>query len=279
MTRRRAIRRSRAGLTIVEVMVAMAILLIMVATTGAVLANALEIRKVLEDRDSTTRAARVALGTIRRNLQLAYLTDQVSPTFTYQTVFVGLDGRTDSIFYATRAHQRLYRDSRESDAAEISLWAETSRASRRGYTLYQRESQRVDEEPDEGGRVLPLAHQVRTFELRYLDGTQDVWREEWDTRSVDQANRLPRAVQIGLVLVGVDPADSERTIDLPFFTTVLLEYADPLPRGDMGALLGVGGGGGSQPTQPTTNFGGQGGLPGGAQIPGGIRGGNLGGRQ
>jgi len=214
-------------------MVAIGILVMMMVITGAVLGNALELRSVLDERDASTRAARAALGTIRRDLQLAYLTEQQQAAFSYQTVFVGLDSATDSLFFATRAHQRLYRDTRESDQAEISLWAERPRSGDSlGYTLYRRESARVDEVPDEGGRVFPIANNVRSFELRFLDGTQDEWVAEWDSRSPDYANRLPRAVEVGLVLIGVDPSDSSRTVDLPFFTTVLLSYADPLPRLD-----------------------------------------------
>lgn len=286
MSRRRAIaprrrgarRRARAGLTLVEVMVAIAILLLMMVMTTAVLANALTVRQILEDRDTTTRSARVALGTIRRQLQLAYLTELQSANFSYQTVFVGIDGSTDSLYFATRGHQRLYRDSRESDQAEVTLWAEPGRGSdSRGYVLYHRESARVDEEPDEDGRVLPLATHVRSFELRFLDGQQDEWRDEWDSRSPDYANRLPRAVQVGLVLIGVDPANPERTVDLPFFTTVLLAYADPLPRLDLG--VGVGGiaappgGNTSMPTTPTTGFGRSGGASGGGASGGASRGG------
>jgi general secretion pathway protein J len=220
---------ARRGLTLVEVMVAIAIMLITTVLSTAVIANSLELRQILEDRDATTRAARVAMSTLSRDVELAYLTR--TPGTWYQTVFVGLDGSTDALYLTTRSHQRLYRDSRESDQAEITIWAEPSRDAR-GYTLYRRESAPVDERPDEGGAVYPIAHGVRSFELRYLDGQTDEWRTEWDTRGVDTPNRLPRAVQIGLVLIGVDPEDSSRTVDIPFFTTVLLTYADPLPRED-----------------------------------------------
>lgn len=270
----RPLRHHRQGLTLVEVIVSIAILLVMSVSVAAVLGSGIELRTILQDRDEATRAARVALSKIRRQLQLAYLTDQTTAINYYQTVFVGIDGGTDTLFFATRGHERLYRDTRESDQAEVTLWAEPARNGSRGYTLYHRESQRVDEEPGLGGVVYPLAHNVRSFEFRYLDSVTDEWVEEWDTRSVDYANRLPRAVQVGLVLIGKDPADPERTVDLPFFTTVLLQYADPLPRQGQSLLPTTAAGGASTPTTPTTRGGGgRGGAGGsgrGGSIPNGL---------
>ena len=59
---------------------------------------------------------------------------------------------------------------------------------------------------------------------------------------------LPRAVTIGLVLIGTDPEDEERTIDLPFLTTVVLEYGQGFGRSmafaPVASSPNVGGGGG-----------------------------------
>ena len=265
--RTRLPRSHRQGMSLVEVIVSIAILLVMSVSVAAVFGSGVELRTILSDRDTSTRAARVALSTIRRELQLAYLTDQTQAIEHYQTVFVGLDGSTDTLFFATRGHERLYRNTRESDQAEITLWTESARGDTRGYTLYHREAARVDEEPGEGGVVFPLAMNVRSFELRYLDGVTDEWQQEWDSRSPDDAQRLPRAVQVGLVLIGIDPMDSKRTVELPFFTTVLLQYAGVLPRQGQ-SLMPTPPGGNSTPALPTS---GRGQARGGANTPRAVR--------
>lgn len=216
---------SRRGTSLLEVMASVTVLVIMMAATITALRSALDMRDILEERDDSTRGARVALERIRREIQLAFLTPNRTSTLTYQTVFVGEDGGTDQLWFASLSHQRLYRDTRESDQTEISIWAEPD-PDGVGYVLYHREAPRIDEEPDKDGTVLALARGVRSFELRYLDSQADEWREEWDSRGADTPYRLPRAVSIGLVLIGTDPEDPDRTIDLPFFTTVLLQYAD-----------------------------------------------------
>ncbi|MFT4625042.1 MAG: general secretion pathway protein J [Myxococcota bacterium] len=239
---------SRRGITLVEVMVAIFLLVVMSAMVFETLSNAIEMNTLLEARDETTRAARVALSRLKREVQMAYLTPNQMAVNTYRTVFVGLDENPDTLYLASLSHQRLYMNSRECDQTEITIWAEDAPEEySRGDVLYHREAPRIDEEPDEDGPVHPLAYNVRTFNLRYLDPQINEWRDEWDTRGADTPNRLPRAVEIGLVLIGPDPDDSDRTVDVPFLTTVLLHYADRIvnPNDPFGAMLNAGGAGGN----------------------------------
>ncbi|MBW2253993.1 MAG: prepilin-type N-terminal cleavage/methylation domain-containing protein [Deltaproteobacteria bacterium] len=256
---------SRRGMTLLEVMVSLVVIVVMMVLALQAISNALEMRDLLEQSDATTRAARVALGKLRREVQLAWLTPHRDAVNTFQTVFVAVDDSPDRMYFASLAHQRLYRDTRESDQTEITVWAEPAPGRGAGYILYHREAPRVDEEPDEGGIVLPLAHDVRSFEVRFLDAQKDEWVDEWDTRSTDTPNRLPRAVQIGLVLIGPDPLDRDRTVDLPFLTTVVLEYAEAYPRGGLPLAVGAGGteggtagrGARELPSRPSSRSGGR----------------------
>ncbi|MBA2320786.1 MAG: prepilin-type N-terminal cleavage/methylation domain-containing protein [Deltaproteobacteria bacterium] len=221
--------RGRRGMTLVEVMVAITILLIMAAMIFETLSNSIQFNELLSQRDATTRGARVALGTMRRAISLAYLTCNQGNEERYETLFVGVDEDPDQLIFSSVAHQRLYMDTRESDQGEISFFAEEAPDEvGNGYVLFLRESGIVDEEPAEDGRVLPLAYNVRSLDLKYLDQPSGEWRDEWDTRSPDTPYRLPRAVQIGLVMIAPDPEDPERTVDVPFLATVRLRYASPM---------------------------------------------------
>lgn len=222
-------RRSRRGMTLMEVMISVTIVLIMGLIIAESLANAIEYQRILEDRDVTIRQARVTLSKLRREIEQAYLTPSSTALETVQTVFVGQDEEPDSLFFATMAHQRVYRDSRECDQSEITIWAErASEAQGPGYVLFHRESPRVDHEPDLQGGVYPLAYNVRSFNLRYLDPRDGEWKEEWDTRSSDTLYRLPRAVEVGLVLIAPDPTDEGRSVDVPFVTSIALNYGGRL---------------------------------------------------
>ena len=82
-------RRTRAGFSLLEVIVAVSILALVGTLTFGAIANALATRDALEVADATNQAARIALQRIRRDLSLAYLTRNTAAVNTYRTIFVG----------------------------------------------------------------------------------------------------------------------------------------------------------------------------------------------
>lgn len=243
-------------MTLIEVLIAVSIVIVISTIGWASVEDAIELNDILAENDESTRAARVAMGRLRRELQLAYLTPNQNTRLRYWTVFVGEDNDPDELWFATLAHKRLYKDSKESDQAEITVFAERApRDQGVGEVLYHRESHRIDEEPDEGGRVHPLAFNVRSFNLRYLDGQINEWKDLWSSENAEFGYRLPRAVEIGLVLLKKDE-DDRYDREVPFLTTVMLEYADPVR-----PLAGSGLDALSNGADPTNPFAPQGGAP------------------
>lgn len=272
-------------MTMVEVMIAIAIVTFVGVMGWESIETAIALNDVLELHDGTNRQARVSLGRLRRELQLAYLTPNrpggavangqqaaaaaagtaaAAPVVVgeprYLTVFVAENSDPDRLWFSTLGHQRIYHNARECDQAEVTVWAERAeREQGKGYVLYHRESQRIDGKPDEDGRIWPLAYNVKSLDLRYLDGTQNEWVDAWDTRSADTPYRLPRAVQIAMVLLAPDPEDEEDVVEIPFFTTIPLQYADPVtPKvgADLMSAAGVPGAVGGMPAAAGAGLGG-----------------------
>ncbi|MBT3217457.1 MAG: prepilin-type N-terminal cleavage/methylation domain-containing protein [Proteobacteria bacterium] len=223
-------RHGRRGMTLTEITVAIAITLVMSVMVWETTRNTIEFGHIISLQDEATRGARVAMGRLRRDLQLAFLTKHLTAQESYRTIFVALDDDPDLVYFSTLAHQRIYANSRECDQSEVTIFAEDAPRDRgNGHILYHRESPRIDEEPAEGGKVYPLAYNVRSFDLRYLDSKTNEWRDDWDSRDdIDTANRLPRAVEIGLVLIAPDMENPDRTVDIPHLSRVTLEFADRL---------------------------------------------------
>jgi general secretion pathway protein J len=260
-------------MTLLEVMVALVIILVMSVAIFSVLSTSIEFHSVLEARDDTTRGARVALSTLQRSLQLAYLTPNRMQPDRIQTVFVGIDQDPDVLYFATLAHKRLYMNTRESDQGEVTVFAEDApKELGPGKILYWRESGLVDEEPGDGGTVVPLAYHVRTFNLRYLDQATDEWKDDWDTRSSDTPYLLPRAVEISLVLIAPDPDEPDGTVDVPFLATVPLHYANPLVNSQYAAaqqmIAAANAAAGNQAAPGAGSISGLSGIRGGPQDPG-----------
>jgi general secretion pathway protein J len=268
--------RSRRGLTLIEVMVSIGILLVMSAAVVESLRNAITFQNLLGDRDELLRTARVAMERLGRDLQLAYLTPNLQAVERYQTVFVGTTDEPSQLYFASLNHQRTILDSRECDQTEITVWGEQAEKDRgTGYILYHREAPRIDQYPDEQGVIWPIAYNVRSFRVRYLDQATNEWKNEWDTRGVDTPYRLPRAVELGLILITPDPADptGEATVDVPFLSRVIVEYGQPLPTAGAPFLPNAAGGYANVPVPIPGGIPPAGGLLGGM---GGLMGGGVG---
>jgi type II secretory pathway pseudopilin PulG len=226
----------------VEVLIAVAVLAIIAAVVFETMAGTIRARNYLDQEDQIARTARTALARFSREVSLAFLTSNSQAVNTYKTVFIGKDDDiTDTLWLATRSHRRAYQGAQESDQTEVTWWTEEDPQSEGRLILLHREAPRIDHEPDKGGKVLPLARDVVRFDLRYLDQNNE-WKESWDSTGAEQNGRLPRAVELVLVLAAPDPEDEEKTVERSFVQTVLIEGASPLERS---ALSSDGGGGGS----------------------------------
>jgi hypothetical protein len=178
------------------------------------------------------------LDQIKKELRVAFLTSNTEAVNTYQTVFIGKDGGDeDSLWFNTMAHRRKFVGAREGDQAEVTLWVDKGTKATES-VLFHRESGRVDHEPERGGIVLPMITHIKQFNLRYLDGTINEWVDEWDSTGVDQSNRLPRAVEITLIIEQEHPETGDEQ-EFTFLNTVILETASPMKRS---LLAGDGGG-------------------------------------
>jgi hypothetical protein len=119
----------------------------------------------------------------------------------------------------------MYHGTPEGDQAEITIWSDDGPDRRRSSTT--RESGRIDEDPDSAERFLPSPRRREVRSRLPLNSETGDWPEEWDSTR-NELNKLPRAVQILLVLQGPDPDDEDEKVDHTYLTTVLLDMADPI---------------------------------------------------
>ena len=222
---------TQRGFTLLEVVVALGVLTVIAMLSFQAVAGALRAREFMEAQEDFDRSANTALDRLDRQLSLAYMTSNTTAIDTYRTVFVGKDGDDlDEVWFASMGHQRRIRDSRECDQTEITFWTEADPDNGKAAVLLMREAQRIDEKPDEDGVINPLARNVERFDLRYLSSKTGEWSDDWDSTGADQANRLPRAVQIVLVLLGPDPDDPEQLSPHTFVRTVEMAFSETLNR-------------------------------------------------
>lgn len=233
MTARRRLRsprRRQRGLTLVEVLVSVAILAMIATLIYGVFDSLSRGKKGEAERGDRARQARGALDRIARELTSAYLTLHTPPP-SLQTRVVAFVGKNaspyDRVDFASFAHWRVDKDSKESDQAEIGFFALPDPDKDDKVDLVRREQSPPDQDPQRGGVVSVLCENVESFDLRYFDPTTGQWLETWDTtQATAQQNRLPLEVKITLVLKNV-PAGMQAT----YVTKLMLPIQQPLSFG------------------------------------------------
>lgn len=214
-----------------EIMLAISILAVIGGIVVGVLTNTLRSRDMLSENDTVQRSVRVSMERIGRELQLAYLTKNTGAVNTYRTVFVAQNQEpVDMLWFASLSHRPLYRNAHECDQTEITVWGEQDPENPELFVLLHREAPRIDQEPDKDGVISPIAHGVRRFDVRFLDGKTGEWRETWDTSGTETPNTLPRAVQIILVISAPSLDEPGQLTDHTYLTTIMLDYAAAMTR-------------------------------------------------
>jgi general secretion pathway protein J len=214
----RARRAELRGMTLIEVMVAVAVLAGVAVMIHGVMLSLSNGKKGEGLRAERVHQGREAVERIARDLSGAYLslhTPQNQALITRRTMFVGKSGTPfDRIDFTAFAHLRTERGSHESDQAEVGYFVVRDPDVTGKMDLVRREQTPIDFEPLKGGIVDVVAEDVEQFDLRFFDPTTGLWTETWDTSQVTgQPNRLPLEVDVLLVLKGVGdgPTYSYRT--------------------------------------------------------------------
>jgi general secretion pathway protein J len=200
--------RRQAGMTLIEVMIAMT----MFAAVGALVyggfSQTSRAKKQLETQLDRYHEIRVTLERMARELSMAYVSvhqNQSASLQTMKTILVGKDsGFGDRIDFTSFSHQRMYRDAKESDQNELSYFLAEA-PDGEGKVIARREQNRIDDRPQEGGRVEVMLENVLEFDVQYLDPTTWEWVQSWDTSSgISQTNRLPAQVKILITVPGIN---------------------------------------------------------------------------
>ncbi|MBW2260765.1 MAG: prepilin-type N-terminal cleavage/methylation domain-containing protein [Deltaproteobacteria bacterium] len=217
-------RRREAGFTIMEIMVAIAILAMVSTLIWTAFAQTSRAKKVVETTNDRYHQIRIAMRRICSDLSQAYLSRNMNPQLiTRESVFIGQNDDPDSLDMMTFSHRRRYKNARESEQCEVGYYVVEDAENPDQMNLVRREARRVDDEPEEGGITLVLIEDVLEFDLEYFDAPMDEWQDEWDTTQVTgEANRLPMQVRIRIVIRGRNDEELE------FVTQTAVRMTEPV---------------------------------------------------
>jgi general secretion pathway protein J len=191
------------GLTLIEIMIAMAITAIIGAMVAGAFQRTYAAKELADAQDEREGAARVALTRLARELSEAYLSDHYDRKHYRQppTLLSGKDlGQRGELTFTTMSHQRLERDVKESDESLVSYTVDTDPDHRGELALYRREKAHLDDDPDRGGTQQVVCEHVVSFRVEYWDWQKQEWVREWVTTSPERSNILPTRVRLRLGL-------------------------------------------------------------------------------
>lgn len=222
-----------AGFTIVEVMIAIAVLAGLTAVTWVSISNMFRTRDIVEQRMARYQQVRVTMDRMSSEIASAYMAgpelggkdlpgeefepvaDEDAPMSltVEEPIEFGMIGRDDQINFTTMAHTRTQPGERSSYHAEIGYYVR-DKENLDGEVvdqLVRREDTTMDDNLERGGVIYTMLPEVVSVEFEYWDpgqvkvGTfeeiaEGRWVDEWDTTKSEFAGRLPTRIKLKLTL-------------------------------------------------------------------------------
>jgi general secretion pathway protein J len=191
--------RRPAGFTLLELLIAVAITAALAAMTAGAFARVDRVGTEAREREERYGVARVALTRMAREVRQAFVSDQYDRA-RYRERPTLFRGREDQLLFTSMAHERLWRDAKESDQSLVEYALDRDPDHEGAEALFRREQVHVDDDAERGGRRDVVVDRVRRISFQYWNRQRQEWVREWSTRSTDHANDLPERVRIELEL-------------------------------------------------------------------------------
>lgn len=175
---------SQRGMTLIEVMVAVAILAVMGFMVYGGLYISIRSQERAEVLHERYHSARVFLGRIKTELAMAFVSLHQSEEGDTMTLFEGED---DRVLFNTTAHIPIRKDAHESDQLEVEYFL--GRDEDGETAVLRRAKLHIDDDAGRGGREEVVLRGVRDFELDYYDKDKEDWTDDWDVVIEDAAEK------------------------------------------------------------------------------------------
>ena len=207
--RRRA---GQAGMTLLEIMIAIAILAVMMSLAWKTIANTSESKKVFERYEERNHELRMALGQIVRDFEAIYLSrNEDASAVNPRTMLIAKSSfRLPDVRFSTLGHRVLWADANESDQTVIQYLSHDDPEHSGVVDWIRREQRRPSNElpSSEPADYDVLVHDVVAAKLEFFNWKTTEWQDTWDTTQVDgQKGFLPSRVRITLTTKTPDGKD------------------------------------------------------------------------
>ncbi len=177
-------RRARAAFTLLEVVIAMAILVMVLMICYQILGSTLEASDQIDRKTRPDKIGDAIMGAIRRDLQGVVWYGRGEDVFRGDDGGVGETARDEVHFFTTTrpvamVQGRLGNEQWWTGVTSVSYVLHQSREVDGCYVLLRRESTEIAENPFETGTYFELYGKMKFLDILYFDGYE--WVEAWDS--------------------------------------------------------------------------------------------------
>jgi prepilin-type N-terminal cleavage/methylation domain-containing protein len=209
-------RRSQAGLTLIEVMIASAVMVMMMTLAWRTISNTSEARRSSGRYQERHHELRIALGRVVADFEGAYISKNEDTNATNpRTMFIAKSGsKIPEIRFSTLNHRVLWADANESEQTVISYRAVDARDRPGEVDWVRAERRRPSNQPpeEEPAEYDVLARNIHKVELEFWNWKNFEWIDTWDTTQSDgQKGWLPSRVRITVTIKNADGRDQKYT--------------------------------------------------------------------
>jgi len=224
------VRRQR-GFTLVEVLVAVAVLAVMMLFAWGSISQTVRAKRVFGAIQDRYREARNAMTRIVHDLEMAYVSANEDRTqIETKTFFVGeSSGDIQSLRFSSFCHTRLYADANESDQTVVAYFGAADRDNRGQENIMRRENRRLSSVGDRWdatpGETEILFTDAKKLKFTYWDFRAQEWKDAWSTQGVEGAQgRIPDRIKIALTFVDENGKETTLTTEARLHLQEMLNF-------------------------------------------------------
>ena len=216
----------KKAMTLIEVVIALALFSMVAVFTISSTSMGLKLKQKIQGSSDYYHNARTAIRQLDRDIGLAYHSyqntkqgelnrEQALSTNPYEAYTTGsfFKGEKGKLFFSSSSHQRLYKNTNETDTSEVTYYLEPDDKNPGLFNLYKRQSTFIDEDIEHGGSLYLIANGIESMTFRYLrteakDG-DEYWVDKWDSTAGDFVSMFPLAVEVTLVFVPIQQPEKK----------------------------------------------------------------------
>jgi prepilin-type N-terminal cleavage/methylation domain-containing protein len=201
------------GFTLIEVILSASIFALVATITWGSLHATFRTEQLVTERTELQEVGTALLNKIREDLAQTFLVEAPRAL----TFFRGEDNLDhDRLTFSALAHYPSRPEARESEQTQITYETESNPSEPHLFLLKRKETTFLDGTDSVEAESVALTGNLVSFNLEY--GVDSLtWKPAWDSRSVDQLNKIPKMVRLSMKLRDVKGREEsfETMIDLP----------------------------------------------------------------